>query len=311
MKIENEGIELEKKLASQYEDRISRALKGLLEEKHLYQSVMIEYTDLLPLEGGLVPYNNVRIIVREYFADVWIIQGRPLRKFALPGGGGDRRRYLTAKVPDVRLYCKTCKRLEAHNAEGVEDILNRSLDPTEHYSSSNGTAQVFALTFECQSCKGIPQAFLIQRAGPKLTLSGRSPMEVVEVPSVIPDAVRRYYSSSVVAYQSGETLGANFFLRTLIEQWVYSTIPTDATNSEVDADLDGGEETKRAFRADKALQSYMAGLPQDFKQRFSSLRKLYEDLSADIHSATGDSGLFEHARTEIVEHFEARRLYRL
>jgi hypothetical protein len=55
----------------------------------------------------------------------------------------------------------------------------------------------------------------------------------------------------------------------------------------------------------------MESLPKDFKAHFPSLRALYGDLSIDIHQAKGSPGLFERAKETIVEHFDARRLFRL
>jgi len=55
----------------------------------------------------------------------------------------------------------------------------------------------------------------------------------------------------------------------------------------------------------------MAALPEDFKTRFPSMRTLYGDLSVDIHGASGSPALFERALVEIVQHFEARRLFKL
>jgi hypothetical protein len=55
----------------------------------------------------------------------------------------------------------------------------------------------------------------------------------------------------------------------------------------------------------------MATLPADFKNRFPSMRALYGALSADIHTATGSTVLFERAQQEIVEYFELRLLFKV
>jgi hypothetical protein len=134
---------------------------------------------------------------------------------------------------------------------------------------------------------------LVRRQGLKLTHSGRAPIEHVDVPRVIPNPVKGYYSDAVVAHQSSQTLAGIFLLRTVIEQWARSVVP--------DAPPD----------AEKLLDAYMSPLPEDFKRRFASFRKLYADLSEDMHAARGDAGLFERVLGEIEEHFEARRLFRL
>lgn len=82
-------------------------------------------------------------------------------------------------------------------------------------------------------------------------------------------------------------------LRTLIEQWARSQM--------------GVQEE----RADELMDQYMSALPDDFRGRFASMRALYGDLSVDIHGAVGSASLFERAMQEIVEHFDARKLFRL
>jgi hypothetical protein len=149
------------------------------------------------------------------------------------------------------------------------------------------------LEYTCQSCKQTPEVFLVRRRGVKLTNEGRSPIEHVEVPAFIPKPVRRFFSGAVVAHQSGQTLAALFLLRTVIEQWARA-----ATESV-------------KVQADQVLDDYMLTLPEDFRARFPSLRALYGELSVDMHAATGSSGLFSRAVTEICEHFDARRLFKL
>jgi hypothetical protein len=115
----------------------------------------------------------------------------------------------------------------------------------------------------------------------------------VEQPRFIPKAIARFYSGAVVAHQSGQTLAGVFLFRVLIEQWVQS------------------QSEKKGLKVDQALDNYIIGLPKDFKERFPSFRSLYEELSADIHSATGSAELFEKAGKQIIEHFDARRLFKL
>jgi hypothetical protein len=156
------------------------------------------------------------------------------------------------------------------------------------------TVQVFAFSFLCQACKSIPEVFLVRRLGLKLTICGRAPIEHVEAPPVIPRPVQSFFKGGVLAFQSGQTLAGNFMLRTLVEQW---------------ARLATGLETET--KADIVMDTYMDSLPKDFKDRFPSMRDLYGALSSDIHAALGSPDLFERAQKEIVEHFDARRLFKL
>jgi hypothetical protein len=122
-------------------------------------------------------------------------------------------------------------------------------------------------------------------------------MEAVDVPAVIPKSVQDFYGGAVVAHQSGQTLAALFMLRTVIEQWARSKVII-------------ANETAQAEGA-TVLEQYVAALPHHFKETFPSMRKLYTDLSADLHTATVSDGLFDRATQEITEHFDARRLFKL
>jgi hypothetical protein len=127
----------------------------------------------------------------------------------------------------------------------------------------------------------------------KLILCGRAPIEEVEVPSVIPKKISKYFSDAIVAYQSGQTLAGNFLLRTIIEQWCRSKIQ------------------EPSLKADEIIDKYMESLPDNFNSQFKSMREIYGKLSDDIHKAIGSPGLFEEAKDAIIEHFEARRIFRL
>ena len=115
----------------------------------------------------------------------------------------------------------------------------------------------------------------------------------MDVPKFVPKTVSRFLGGAIVAHQSGQTLAGLFLLRTLIEQW---------------ARFASG--SKKEW-ADHVLEDYMATLPGDFKTRFPSMRGLYGELSADIHIAKASAELFEKARLQIVEHFDARRMFKL
>jgi len=64
----------------------------------------------------------------------------------------------------------------------------------------------------------------------------------------------------------------------------------------------GGEEQGAA---------YQATLPPDFKARFPSLSDVYSQLSGAMHEANPDAPLFERCCANAIEHFEARKLFKL
>jgi hypothetical protein len=282
-------IEIERR----FQQQLAQGMKSLLELKHLYQSITIDFTNFI--EPAL------QIIEKRFHEEIQSKYSQALAERWLPvANAGERPSsadtagliFLCFQPPDVKLFCQICDRREAFNLISTEDFLSRGQLPLPMRRSGQ-TVQVFVLSFLCQSCKTIPEVFLIRREGFKLMLSGRSPIEYVDIPRDVPNPVKHFYRGAVVAHQSGQTLAGIFLLRTLIEQWAGSKVPSDQ------------------LLADAVLDAYMSTLPENFKNQFKSFRELYGELSVDIHGARGDPALFNEARDKIVEHFEARRLFRL
>jgi hypothetical protein len=279
---------------------ITSTLKELLETKHLYQSIATSdaagmYKAFLSGVTRGVETKSVETEVSRLYRGSWHAwQSSEVWKGPLLHPTDSFSDTLVFRVPDVKLFCHRCDRVEAFNYILGQAVLGSYMAPMgANLGEGQSTTQIFVLSFLCQSCKSIPEVFLVRREGNKLTLSGRSPIEHVEVSHFIPKAVARFFSGAIVAHQSGQTLAGVFLFRVLIEQWVQSRAK------------------KTGSKIDQALEEYMDSLPKDFKEKFPSLRKVYEDLSADIHSAAGSAELFEEARQQIVEHFDARRLFKL
>jgi hypothetical protein len=271
-------------------DRVVVAVKLLLETKHLYQSVLVGFstTDVKAIaEAEGVAHLEFLKEWTSLIQDNWIV-GDHLDVF------GNRRAILLGKniifvPPDIKTVCTICDRIEAFNPITAIDFCDPKRAINETTQGHNGTIQVFVFSYLCQSCKSVPEVFLVRRDGSKLTLSGRTPMEHIDVPKDIPKSVKEYYSGALVAYQSGQTLAANFLLRTLIERFSIDKV---------------GD-------VDKPAEEYTKRLPQDFKERFPSLSDFYKKLSDDIHKAEGSAELFEDSRTKIIKHFEARKVFDL
>lgn len=287
-----------RQVAAALSQNITSILKHLLETKHLYQSVSVGFDDntlkitVSKVSGLQVPL--VEMETRKLYHGLWHPwqighewKG-PLYK-KMPEGSA----MLCFRTPHVKLFCRRCDRIEAFNFVSGEDVLEANPGCGENSSGNKTAIQIFVFSFLCQSCKCVPEVFLIRREGGKLTLGGRSPIEHVEVPRVIPKAIAQFFSGAVVAHQSGQTLAGVFLFRVLIEQWAQSQAQT------------GG------LRANQVLDEYMDALPTDFKERFPSLRTLYEKLSVAIHKAEGPTDLFDEAQQQIIEHFEAQRLFKL
>lgn len=295
---------------------IAETLAELLQEKHLYQSCQIDMDTIAARVReestertipGLVLSNFTRgstttvypvsevirqlgsILEAEWSVFVPADMGRRY----LPNMAGHEPQIpsINCGVPDVHLMCSHCKRREAFNAVNAIDAISQRVIDNKAYQ--HGVCQQFVLVYQCQACKVSPDVFLVRRQQLKLTLCGRGPIEMVTAPTIIPNAVVRFYRDALLAHQSGQTLAALFLLRTVIEQWVYSLNPGS-----------------RRY-ADEALNWYMEQLPPDFNARFPSLREMYGDLSEKLHTATGSDEVFERTTELLTKHFEARRLFEL
>lgn len=270
-------------LCRDFSSEVTRVLRELLTTKHLYQRIKISLESLTG-ENRDAP---------EFLAIVEL-SWEPLH-IGAHWAPEEAIQELHFEVPHVKLYCGTCESIEAFNPVGDgSPVYGTMWRLRADALTDDVTTQTFAFPYLCQSCKRVPEVLLVRREGLTLTLCGRSPMEAVPVPADIPKPVRRFYSGAVVAYQSGQVLAGNFMLRTLIEQFARSVC-----------------HVQPEARADEVLDQYMATLPSDFKDRFRSMKELYGKLSADIHGGIGEAALFENSQRDIIEHFQARRLFKI
>jgi hypothetical protein len=245
----------------EFEQKITLGIKSLLETMHLYQSITLEYESLFDTIREMTleiteqqSIEDIKTSFSESLQAAWFPIDKVGRNYII---GGVKISPFCFETPDIKLFCNICKRVEPANSISSTDFFQRKSTP-RYLSISGQRVQAFVFSFLCQSCKSVPEVFLVRRQGLKLTHSGRSPIEHIDVPRVIPNSVKDYYSGAVVAHQSGQTLAGIFLLRTVIEQWARYCTPTAPRE------------------ADKLLDAYMDTLPDDFKARFTSFRSLYE-----------------------------------
>jgi len=277
-------------------EAVSKVIARLLSEQHLYQSERVDMSEIDRARQAARKRHTVSTPEVEALDGLIHMPWEPRHignlMAALSSGLGRVYR-VVFDLPHVKLYCPTCDRLEAHNP--YENVISGSVPTLTHFTGegAKNTRQLFVPTYECQSCKKQLVTFMLSRDGAKVTLTGRHPIEAVQVPSIIPKNQRAHFSDAIVAANSGQVLPGLFMLRTFVEQYAYEQQPA-----------------QKAY-ADKAIAAYMDSLPADFKNRFPSLRSAYERLSEAIHGASADAALFETVRGEIIEHFEAKRLYKI
>jgi hypothetical protein len=225
-------------------------LKQLLETKHLYQKVTIDLPKVIAeVEKFVVGDEKKQFELG--------VASKLKREPPFPAdtqlSDGENSPLLVLLIRNVKLFCSNCDAREVYLPVWYTDITNEMRAPRFHGQQSIHVAmpqdfQLLSLIYQCQNCKGQPEAFLVRRDGWNLFLEGRSPMEHVELPQYIPKSERALYRDALVAIHAGKTLAALFYLRTFIEQFARR--------------LTG---QKSRITGDELMDAYMALLPA--KQR--------------------------------------------
>jgi hypothetical protein len=197
-------------------------------------------------------------------------------------------------LQNLKLYCLKCKRREAFiPAWGIDFATEfwRFNDSGVTFPLPTGF-QLLMLVYQCQSCRGLPEAFFVRRIGWELHLHGRSPIEGIDVPNYIPKPECNLFRDAVIAFNTGKVLAALFYLRSFIEQFARRV-------------------TKNAGRVagDVLMDAYNETLPLKHRDSMPSLREWYDNLSVPLHEARDDAQVFEEARKKIEKHFEIRNVF--
>jgi hypothetical protein len=310
-------IEMSRILASVITD----ALRELLENRHLYQSVTVsrDLLDEYKAERVAETIEQVRTqpasshghyglpaeqrVERECDASIGAVLAlawlpSPSQQITL-GATPALVTDVHFTLPTVHTFCSACKKRWPFNPNpqlGFSTLFSQSM-----FFLPDKKSQVFVLTYQCQSCKGEPLVFEVRREQTKLTLCGRSIIESLPVPKSLPKPVAKFYADAHIAHNAGQTLAGLFLLRTFIEQFWRQLAERGAIKV---------SNNKSQLHADELGTAYNASLPADFKVRFPSLSKIYEEISDRLHTATADGELFAKATSDIIEHFDARQLYK-
>jgi hypothetical protein len=272
------------------------ALKFLLENKHLYQKIKVEVEESKVVQDLEATHHaklddSQREKLRGYI-EMWQFNRNWIAFEPLSQRHGSvKNESVMIEFTHANLVCDNCQRRQAYNTLFIVNVLNHP-ETKEIPLKDKKAVNIFLLKMQCQSCKSIPEAILVKRVGSSLMLTGRSSMEHLEVSKNLPSVVRVHYRDAKLAYNSGQLLPAIFMLRTAIEQWVYHA-------------------AGKTKHADEALDAYMKLLPDDFKDRFYSLKSLYSELSAEMHEARGSDELYTKAINIVDQHFEAMLLFQL
>jgi hypothetical protein len=192
---------------------LAASLKELLETKHLYQKVSTDPAALLaqttqrlgPLLGERQQFE---LWARSQILSVPAILMREER----PWTTNSAILPIPLLLLNVKLCCQRCDRREAFSPVWHSTFPNDG-------TMFRGSTQIFLIGYQCQSCQGTAESLLVRRSGWELQLHGRSPIEQVEIPRFMPKTEYNLFRDSVIAFNSGKTLAALFYLRSFIEQF--------------------------------------------------------------------------------------------
>ena len=249
------------------------ALKELIDKKHLYQFLRVNFTNAVLFsaieqsarqrredENGKTADESVVELCAEMALYPWYFRDtdRPFR--------------IRISMPPVATWCAVCKDVEAFGLRQSEEAIRT-------YDGWEPGEQVFCVELLCQRCKAHVVVFSIKKTRDKLQIVGRSEFEYVPVPEFIPKAQRAFYSQAVIAFHAGHYMAAACVLRVTIEQFMRAVV-----------------KNSNKMKADELCDAYMKTLPNDFNSRFPSLKDIYGKLSEASHKGEASDELFEKQR---------------
>ena len=125
---------------------------------------------------------------------------------------------------------------------------------------------------------------MVMRDGLKFQLMGRSPIEVAavskEVASQLNDEEVALLGDALMASKTGSELAAICLLRVALESYLRR--------------ITGNKDMEKMVSGEELYEQYKKKLPKDFSfGRVESLGKVYNDLSAVMHTAKVPDGCFQ------------------
>ena len=174
---------------------VTEAFRILLNTKHLYQHVEIS-SDAVSRQ--LTPTLRKLNTDQRQFEYQLAATVHPLFGYWYPRWQSGQnvpvlpREYMIFDLPTVKTFCERCEEVQPFN------YAPPSLG-FPYIEMRRENEQVFSVPYLCQGCKDFRLTFMVMRRDFKLTLTGRSVIEHVQVPPYIPKNVARYYSGAVIA----------------------------------------------------------------------------------------------------------------
>ena len=283
-----------------------KAVKELLENKTLYQSVLIDVSGieaeinkikathpaLMHRSYDMVAENQrqqqpYRLKLNEARVNPWAFS---TEYFIIPEAAAVIEGQTIVDLPTIHVNCANCdSSLPPHNA-GYR-VLEKPIPSLYFGAGQKGGNQVFSIPYHCQSCKSEPLMFMVRREGFKLTLVGRSHLKLPDIPKFIPKNETPHFRDALIAKEAGQILPALFMLRVFVEQYMRRVIKADGR-----------------ITGDELGDSYAKLLDADFPKRPVSLKVIYSELSECLHAANPSVQQFDKSKQDLITHFDHLRL---
>lgn len=272
---------------------IERAFQELINDKHLYQSVEIDFEPAIRETARRMYAASLSNPRSSHNAQDWSSEESIKQKLLAEANAKewvipiDRygRYQIPFSIPPVKTLCSVCDDVTPFNPWS-----NTSARPQAILLRQ--ARQLFYLPLECQGCRSNVIVFMVSRNDRKIQLVGRSEFERVKAPPSIPKEQRTFYSQAVIAFNCGQILAALFLLRTLVEQHMRAVTKAPAD-----------------IRGEDLGDEYNKTLDADLKARFPSFKDVYGKLSGALHKAESNASLFESEIERIRLHFEGFDLF--
>ncbi|MGZ0655632.1 hypothetical protein ACWPKS_08490 [Coraliomargarita sp. W4R72] len=286
----------------EYQRLAREALCELVSSKHLYQNVSFQdewektqkHSNLCKEGGIFVKNTDDSDAVRQIEANQWRLFADK-SKHDIAKLKDDTMRLLMALqqtsiiLPKIQTTCSFCRKVDAAHVPTTLDQSEYEGSVFFNTSGKDKKIQIFTFGYQCQHCpegKASLLCFMVTRVGQKLTLTGRSEFEVVDVPKSIPKVEKRFFSDAIISKNAGKPLAALFYLRTFVEQYLRRITGETGKSDGI-----------------RLTEAYHSMLQDDFPIKFRSMKTVYDDLSAKIHAAEDDLETFEKCHDALVKHF--------
>lgn len=320
----NDSIEnVKKKVIDKILDLIGQNIIELLEQKHLYQNVKIDISEINEFISSFTYYDfyghhpmvgphpssmDSEIINKrnekldeERKKTIEIVSNILNGRWAFVVKDDYTINHYKQKLcdineliiplPTIKINCNNCDSISPPHNPGFigykYDLPNLFFENESMSKVEVKHTQICFLPYQCQSCKKEPIIFTVSRKGFKLQLVGRSQFENISVPKFIPPEEKEYFSDAVIAFNSGRTLASLYYLRALIEHYMRRILNNNGKIS-----------------GDELGEQYSKMLDDEFPKKFTSLKTVYSELSEKLHKFEKSEKQFHKSVADIEKHFD-------